>query len=94
MSPGYAPRPSLSVFVNGVTDTILDTVSPGYAPRPSLSEAGRSVSRYACPISSVAGVCAPAFVERRARQTIEVRATARLVSPGYAPRPSLSAVLD
>ena len=63
-------------------------MSPGFTPRPSLSDAhaGRRVPDHA----RVAGVHAPAFVERRGRPT--ACATSRQVSPGFTPRPSLSAV--
>ena len=63
VSPGFMPRPSLSVDKTGETVLTEVDVSPGFMPRPSLSEAYilyRPVHR---PVR-VAGVYAPAFVER------------------------------
>ena len=62
-------------------------VSPGFTSRPSLSvrtAAGRSPAG-----RGVAGVHAPAFVERAGRAGY--RPVAWVVSPGFTPRPSLSA---
>ena len=88
-------------------------VSPGFTPRPSLSVRG-SEHRLELGASSVAGVHAPAFVERRsarppARDSADrvagvhapafverevgrrqARRTVPGVSPGFTPRPSLS----
>ena len=61
-------------------------MSPGSRPRPSLSGMAAGQGQWRC--ESVAGVSAPAFVERgRARITISTRIG---VSPGSRPRPSLS----
>ena len=62
-------------------------VSPGFTPRPSLSAvaADRAVNHAG---ERVAGVHAPAFVERPNWRRVvggDVR-----VSPGFTPRPSLS----
>ena len=87
VSPGFAPRLSLSAPVPSGRPGRRQ-VSPGFAPRPSLSVAGKSIG---CELfASVAGVRAPAFVERRADGTETVRWVG--VSPGFAPRPSLSAL--
>ena len=63
MSPGFMPRPSLSDGP-GVCPDPSAAVSPGFMPRPSLSgtllESGEDRLH-----ASVAGVHAPAFVERR-----------------------------
>ena len=65
---------------------MTDLVSPGSRPRPSLSEPpGASLrGRAIC----VAGVSAPAFVERRDRTACG--SSQPSVSPGSRPRPSLS----
>ena len=61
VSPGFRPRPSLSVAV--LADLVLrDLVSPGFRPRPSLSDARPAHNPR--PRGCVAGVQAPAFVER------------------------------
>ena len=62
VSPGFTPRPSLSVLllehrVGGLL------VSPGFTPRPSLSVAVTDEGDCG-EQSCVAGVHAPAFVER------------------------------
>ena len=65
MSPGYAPRPSLSEENRGLVNKYwfcVRAVSPGYAPRPSLSAIPFDNHERRRP--GVAGVCAPAFVER------------------------------
>ena len=61
-------------------------MSPGFTPRPSLSE--RRIRPGDSARGSVAGVHAPAFVERATRPRNST-ASAR-VSPGFTPRPSLS----
>ena len=62
VSPGFTPRPSLSV--DGVRPPRdLDPVSPGFTPRPSLSVRVQPRVRVPC-VERVAGVHAPAFVER------------------------------
>ena len=87
VSPGLKPRPSLS----GNPDDLNNPrrcVSPGLMPRPSLS--GWAVLEGRClELSRVAGVDAPAFVERgcQARRLDRILR----VSPGLMPRPSLSA---
>ena len=66
VSPGFTPRPSLSV-AEDLDRAQVVRVSPGFTPRPSLSDGGRGrtgVERRA----GVAGVHAPAFVERRRRR--------------------------
>ena len=65
VSPGFAPRPSLSAGPRSDQIADLEAVSPGFAPRPSLSDH----LRHAVPRAPqrVAGVRAPAFVERSAR---------------------------
>ena len=61
VSPGFTPRPSLSApRVEG--DKGVQAVSPGFTPRPSLSAADGA--HVGLPPESVAGVHAPAFVER------------------------------
>ena len=56
MSPGSRPRPSLSEPPYGLAMSAQSCrVSPGSRPRPSLSE---------LTMRRVAGVSAPAFVER------------------------------
>ena len=62
VSPGFRPRPSLSA--PGVPEgaALIICVSPGFRPRPSLSvpvDAGVGAA-----VDGVAGVSAPAFVER------------------------------
>ena len=85
VSPGFTPRPSLSA-PRGLRGRAAAGVSPGFTPRPSLSGWRRGRRRRGT--RRVAGVHAPAFVERRnqARQESAVPA----VSPGFTPRPSLS----
>ena len=66
VSPGCVPRPSLS----GLRDQRRDRrgrVSPGCLPRPSLSVRRHRPAQ--CPARGVAGVRAPAFVERVQRAT-------------------------
>ncbi len=87
VSPGFTPRPSLSE--RDWPEIVLHArVSPGFTPRPSLSGADRL--RVPDERPGVAGVHAPAFVERASGATN--RQHARQVSPGFTPRPSLSAV--
>ena len=52
--------------MGNLTDSFFDRrqVSPGYAPRPSLSGLHSAWSDLARDSRGVAGVCAPAFVER------------------------------
>ena len=85
VSPGFRPRPSLSVE-DVAAHGARDRVSPGFRPRPSLSADGRNDDRGAR--EGVAGVQAPAFVER-GRSAMRSSPT-RQVSPGFRPRPSLS----
>ena len=61
VSPGCVPRPSLSVPAEGLARA-HSTVSPGCVPRPSLSVHEHLRERHRA--SGVAGVRAPAFVER------------------------------
>ena len=63
-------------------------VSPGLMPRPSLSEVGAIFDVYG-PDVGVAGVDAPAFVERSNSRSADSEISS--VSPGLMPRPSLSA---
>ena len=64
VSPGFTPRPSLSVLPRGRLPG-AGRVSPGFTPRPSLSGApGHRIGEGA---ACVAGVHAPAFVERTTR---------------------------
>ena len=87
VSPGLMPRPSLSV-VAAIDHARSCRVSPGLMPRPSLSEPAlgcRDSQRH----DRVAGVDAPAFVERW--RAWRLRRRPRPVSPGLMPRPSLSA---
>ena len=67
----------------------LSQVSPGWKPRPSLSaDLEDFIELTIC--AGVAGVEAPAFVERRSmRFTLRVKFH---VSPGWKPRPSLSGI--
>ena len=68
-----------------------DVVSPGFTPRPSLSgvmRRGSAVQRHAG--SRVAGVHAPAFVERSRLRNADTIFGELSVSPGFTPRPSLS----
>ena len=111
VSPGFTPRPSLSADGARGRAAGGGRVSPGFTPRPSLSDCGRetrslfdtSVAGVHAPAfvertsaiamtwagNCVAGVHAPAFVERASgsrRSSLPCR-----VSPGFTPRPSLSA---
>ena len=61
VSPGFTPRPSLSGRPRGGARHSV-VVSPGFTPRPSLSERVRGPRHR--PVGGVAGVHAPAFVER------------------------------
>ena len=66
-------------------------VSPGLMPRPSLSVLVGIVRPV--PAEGVAGVDAPAFVERRLRTATASSISSLMVSPGLMPRPSLSGQL-
>ena len=81
------PRPSLSGNTTSHGEQMLRQVSPGLMPRPSLS--GRSYCAWCSGDSGVAGVDAPAFVERTWTDGAAVPKLAN-VSPGLMPRPSLS----
>ena len=61
VSPGFTPRPSLSGLVL-VRQIGRAQVSPGFTPRPSLS--GPCAAAWPRLPTRVAGVHAPAFVER------------------------------
>ena len=61
VSPGFTPRPSLSAPCSG-HDPGGCRVSPGFTPRPSLSDRAAAMGRRGR--GGVAGVHAPAFVER------------------------------
>ena len=63
MSPGLRPRPSLSAKGTDASEIWAEVVSPGLRPRPSLSEL--SMYQPDREALGVAGVTAPAFVERR-----------------------------
>ena len=84
MSPGFMPRPSLS-DPGHRRGPSMAAVSPGFMPRPSLSDrrGGCGGVRVDC----VAGVHAPAFVERG---WLAPARPVPKVSPGFMPRPSLS----
>ena len=86
VSPGFTPRPSLSGRDAGDRKGAA-MVSPGFTPRPSLSGT-RAPPRLRAP-ESVAGVHAPAFVERTPRALDRANRRGG-VSPGFTPRPSLS----
>jgi len=62
VSLGFRPRPSLSVY-GAAANPRARSVSLGFRPRPSLS--GPSSPAFAQTATRVAGVSAPAFVERR-----------------------------
>ena len=85
VSPGFTPRPSLSGRPRGAGWEARRDVSPGFTPRPSLSGGRRQDD--AGVHSRVAGVHAPAFVERPSPHR---RSWPSQVSPGFTPRPSLS----
>ena len=63
VSPGFTPRPSLSGVEWSPPRVSLVGVSPGFTPRPSLSAVARGRVPSLRP-GGVAGVHAPAFVER------------------------------
>ena len=63
VSPGFTPRPSLSGQDHQGQQVDQIGVSPGFTPRPSLSGAVQAADRSAVR-ARVAGVHAPAFVER------------------------------
>ena len=63
VSPGLMPRPSLSAATNHHARSGA-VVSPGLMPRPSLSAGHTSHVIHAYSLAGVAGVDAPAFVER------------------------------
>ena len=88
VSPGFTPRPSLSGDHRQRRARWRADVSPGFTPRPSLSAEREAVIRTSTP--SVAGVHAPAFVERTPDQTGDQVTVPPAVSPGFTPRPSLS----
>ena len=82
--PGFTPRPSLSA--DRRQQIRRDgRVLPGFTPRPSLSVGRAGCVGHQRP--GVAGVHAPAFVERASGPS---RANRRDVLPGFTPRPSLS----
>ena len=88
VSPGLTLRPSLSVIDRLQVNGKVLHVSPGLTLRPSLSDGTSDAmgERYRC----VAGVDAPAFVERPCwcrPPTVLVG-----VSPGLTLRPSLSGI--
>ena len=62
VSLGFTPRPSLSAFHRAPDHTSAPVVSLGFTPRPSLS--GPSFDGQRQGDTGVAGVYAPAFVER------------------------------
>ena len=91
VSPGFTPRPSLSgpsMPVSAAPDA--RRVSPGFTPRPSLS-AGQQSARPRMP-GGVAGVHAPAFVERTACSTSRPRgrSVAGVHAPAFVERGSSS----
>ena len=62
VSPGFTPRPSFERERKTSWSSNSGTVSPGFTPRPSLSDQGRADDGRGLP--GIAGVHAPAFVER------------------------------
>ena len=66
LSPGFSPRPSLSVMRLRLSAFTLEVLSPGFSPRPSLSGRGHPPAGHLAG-APVAGVFAPAFVERFTR---------------------------
>ena len=88
VSPEFMLRPSLSaVFVHERVEQVQDRVSPEFMLRPSLS--GPRPPRPSRPDPGVAGVYAPAFVEREG-STEGVLQSPSQVSPEFMLRPSLS----
>ena len=88
VSPGFTARPSLSGLQRRPRGRRPPRrVSPGFTPRPSLS--GPAARGRAWSWRRVAGVHAPAFVERSGRG---LHPPPGQVSPGFTPRPSLSAL--
>ena len=73
VSPGLMPRPSLSVHGAEVHRFGRRLVSPGLMPRPSLSVLF-ALGPSSVP-GGVAGVDAPAFVERRSSADMPLRAS-------------------
>ena len=90
VSPGFTPRPWLSEPLPGeVQRQIL--VSPGFTPRPWLSAGTGRCAVFGR--ESVAGVHAPALVER-AGALLHAHGCRHGVSPGFTPRPWLSVAAD
>ena len=92
VSPGFTPRPSLSGRGRGGRADPGELVSPGFTPRPSLS-----VPRLECERRSgarVAGVHAPAFVERSSRRpwARSPRSVAGVHAPAFVERGSPFAI--
>ena len=91
VSPGFTPRPSLSDAGLGDSAGEVVSVSPGFTPRPSLSVHRVRPAQHGDQ-RRVAGVHAPAFVERSVCAVCDRKGRAA-VSPGFTPRPSLSGLL-
>ena len=85
VSPGSRPRPSLSE-AHPICCRRAPRVSPGSRPRPSLSDVRRLV--FLGQRQRVAGVSAPAFVERRHRIARRVRSgcVAGVSAPAFVER--------
>ena len=64
VSPEFVLRPLLSVSIRDPVGLSMRHVSPEFVLRPLLSGPGGLPAR--CAQGGVAGVCAPAFVERKA----------------------------
>ena len=88
LSPGFTPRPLLSVAQDGLLRPSAPPLSPGFTPRPLLSERSLRPTPYRS--RTVAGVYGPAFVERWTDPGSPPFLTCWL-SPGFTPRPLLSA---
>ena len=83
VSPGSRPRPSLSGAEIRLPSNVVTRVSsPGSRPRPSLSGVDRTDQPHR--LGGVAGVSAPAFVERLSggRETAASRSCRRGLGPG------------
>ena len=90
VSPGFTPRPSLSALRTVYPSSVLASVAGVHAS--AFVERGQPRPRPRRQPGGVAGVHASAFVERRRATRRSSRRTT--VSPGFTPRPSLSAPQD
>ena len=89
VSPEFMLRPSLSAGGDGRRRHYRGGVSPEFMLRPSLSALAHAVIRSTL-VQRVAGVYAPAFVERHHRAGWQLDAERGKVSPEFMLRPSLS----